>query len=262
MALSEIFLRDYPCFVSPIMIFFQGTSRMKLYDEPETLSDLRSFNRIIFKLNKQSHRACLREKLPPLLIEDVPNANLNILYEKRDRRGRYKKSFFPDAICSWNNILGNSQGNITHSSLRSPTLVLIRPKPTSLRPKPTCFYDIHDPIVLRYLFRLRTVVSPSRSHKYHHNIFDIPADHCSCHQGIECLLFAKHRSTLAVIITTILLRHILTLNLTYILYIYVHIILQTTATLAVNIILQNMQTMLNFIFMVTQITHLVIIKKS
>lgn len=136
------------------------------------------------------------------------NQNANIFQEKRTRTDRFKNTFFPNAICSWNNIIGNIHGDITYNSIKSHILKSIRPKPKS-------FYGIHDPIGLHYLFQLRTELSPLRSHKYRHNFRDTPTDICSCLQSIEdnnhflfeCLLFANHRATLAVDITNILLRN-------------------------------------------------------
>ena len=54
-----------------------------------------------------------------------------------------------------------------------------------LRPKNKCFFGIHDPIGLRYLFQLRLCLSPLRSHKFHHNFIDTPSDIYYCKQGIE-----------------------------------------------------------------------------
>ena len=191
---------------------WQGTSRIKLYDELglKSLSDRRSFNRIIqvFKIKNNLTPAYLREKLPPLYVHDFPNANPNRFHVRRARTNRFKNTFFQNAIRSWNNIIVNIQGNITLNSIKSHILKLIRPKPKS-------FYGIHDPIGLHYLFQLRTELSPLRSHKHRHNFRDTPNDICSCHHGIEdnnhflfeCLQFANHRANLAVDITNILIRN-------------------------------------------------------
>ena len=191
---------------------WQGTSRIKLYKELglESLSDRRSLNRVIqlFKIKNSITPAYLRGKLPPLSIQDDPNANPNTFSEKTTRTHRYKNTFFPNAISSWNNIIGNIQGNITKNSIKSHTLKIIRPTPKS-------FYNIHDPIGLHYLFQLRTELSPLRSHKHRHKFLDTPTDICSCHQGIEdnnhflfeCPHFAIHRANLAVDITDILMRN-------------------------------------------------------
>ena len=188
---------------------WQGTSRIKLYQELglESLSDRRSLNRVIqlYKIKNNLTLAYLRQKLPPLSIQDIPNANPNIFNEKRARTQIYKSTFFPNAISSWNNTIGNVQGNITKNSVKSHILKIIRPNSKSL-------YGIHHPNGLHYLLQLRTELSPLRSHKYRHNFRDTPIDICICNQGIEntshflfeCLHFAIHRARLAVDITNIL----------------------------------------------------------
>ena len=188
---------------------WQGTSRVKLYKEIglESLSDRRSCSRVLqlFKIKNNLTPEYLRRKLPPLNLDDV---NPNLFREIRTRTLRYKSTFFPNAINSWNNIIGHIQGNTTLNSIKTHILKIIRPIPKS-------FYDIHDPIGLHYLFQLRTELSPLRSHKFRHNFSDTPTDICSCNEGsednkhflFECLLYAIHRAPLAVNITNILLRN-------------------------------------------------------
>ena len=49
--------------------------------------------------------------------------------------------------------------------------------------KPNTIYEIHNPIGLRYLTRLRVGLSHLRSHKYRHNFKDTETDICSCSQN-------------------------------------------------------------------------------
>ena len=191
---------------------WQGTSRSKLYNELglESLTDRRSSNRVIqlFKIKNNFTPEYLRNKLTPPLIENIPNANHNILEGKNPRTLRYKNSFFPNAISSWNNIISNIEGNLSKSSIRSHILSIIRPKHK-------IFYGIHDPIGLHYLFQLRTELSQLEDHKFRHNFRDTHNNNCSCLQGIEntihflfdCCNFAIHRVTLAVDVTNILRNH-------------------------------------------------------
>ena len=191
---------------------WQGTSRSKLYNELgfESLSDRRSSNRVIqlFKIKNNFTPDYLRYKLTPLIIENIPNANPNKYVEKETRTCRYKNSFFPNAISSWNNIITNIEGNLNKSSIKSHILSIIRPNHKS-------FYDIHDPIGLRNVFQLRTELSPLHDHKFRHNFRDTPTSNCTCNLGIEdtghflfeCILFATHRVTLAVDVTNILRKH-------------------------------------------------------
>ena len=190
---------------------WQGTSRSKLYSKLgfESLSDRRSFNRILqlFKIKDNITPAYLRLKLTPHTVHDL-NANPNIFDEKRTRTQRYKNTFFPNAISTWNNVIPNIQGNLSKSSIKTHMLKSIRPPCKS-------FYDIHDPIGLHHLFQLRTELSPLRDHKYHHKFADTPTNICKCNRGIEdtyhflfsCRFFAAHRVNLAVNVTSILRTH-------------------------------------------------------
>ena len=48
-----------------------------------------------------------------------------------------------------------------------------------------CFFGIHDPLGLRYIFQLRVGLSSLRCHKNRHNFIDTPSDICLYTQGIE-----------------------------------------------------------------------------
>ena len=190
---------------------WQGTSRLKLYNELgfESLSDRRSSNRILqlFKIKNNQTPAYLRDKLTPLSIQNIAGVNPNVFDEKANRTLRYKNSFLPSTILAWNNII-TGIGNLSKNSIKTHILKLIRPICKSL-------YDIHDPNGLRYLFQLRTELSPLRSHKHRHNFQDTPTDNCICNQGIEdtyhflfsCRFSAAHRAYLAVEVTSILRKH-------------------------------------------------------
>ena len=101
----------------------------------------------------------MRKKLPLLNIINDPNANPNIFNELMARTQRYKNTFFPNAISTWNNIIANIQGNITMKSYKNHILKFIRPNYQPL-------YDIHDPTGLHYLFQMRTELNPLTSHKH------------------------------------------------------------------------------------------------
>ena len=149
------------------------------------------------------------------------NQNTNIFQGKVTRTIKYKNTFFPNAVCSWNNIITNFRGNHTKSGIKAHILKFIRPNPKSI-------YNIHDPVGLHYLFQLRTGLSSLRSHKYRHNFRDTPNANCNCQQGIEdtkhflfeCLQFANDRVRLGVKITNILLKNLAQLASNVDLYIY------------------------------------------
>ena len=94
-----------------------------------------------------------------------PLAHKNILY-----------SFFPGTSNAW---------NLLSSFIKSSPLLSIFKKRYSdfFIVKPNTIYEIHNPIGLRYLTRLRVGLSHLRSHKYRRNFKDTETDICSCSQN-------------------------------------------------------------------------------
>ena len=88
---------------------WQGSNRAKLYEELgwETLSDRRWCRRIlqICKIKNNMTPPYLSDKLPPIRRLLSRLGNTNTFHEIRCKTSRYKNSFFPDAINSWNNII-------------------------------------------------------------------------------------------------------------------------------------------------------------
>ena len=136
------------------------------------------------------------------------NPNTDIFQEEITRTAKYKNTFFPNAVSTWNNVIANFHGNQTKSCIKTHLLKIIRPQPKSV-------FGIHDPIGLHYLFQLRTGLSPLRSHKFRHNFRDNPDANCNCRRGNEdekhflfvCLHFTNHRATLAAKVINILQKH-------------------------------------------------------
>ena len=86
--------------------------------------------------------------------------------------------FFPDAVSSWNKLISHFTTMPPIGSFKSHIISLIRPSAKNT-------FKIHDPIGLRFLFRLRLNLSPLRSHKFHYNFNDVSSDICLCNQGVE-----------------------------------------------------------------------------
>ena len=120
---------------------WQGSNRTKLYEELgwETLSDRRWCRRIlqIHKIKNNMTPSYLRDKLPAnrRLLQRFNNSNA--FHKIRCKTSRYKNSFFPDAINSWNNIITNFQNIPLFASLKAHILSLIRPKTKST-------FGVHD----------------------------------------------------------------------------------------------------------------------
>mgnify|MGYP003717955363 CR=1 FL=1 len=119
-------------------------------------------------------------------------------------------SFFPDAIASWNIFMEifNYKEVPSIGRLKHDILSLIRPDSRS-------FFNIFDPVGLRYLFQLRVSLSPLRGHKWCHNFIDTPSGTCHCNQGVEdtshflffCPSYVTQRATLTTSVNEILLKH-------------------------------------------------------
>ena len=118
----------------------QGSKRSKLYEELgwETLSDSRwwqTISKLFYRYN-----------------------NSNTFHEIRCKTSRYKNSFFPGVINSWNNIITNFQNSPTFPSLKAHILPPIRPKTKST-------FGVRQSLRLRYIFQLWANLSPPRDHK-------------------------------------------------------------------------------------------------
>ena len=211
---------------------WKGSSRMKLYEELgwESLDDRRMRKRIfqIHKIIDNKTPSYLRNKLPP-------NRN-NLLYlpyifqEIQCRTQRYRNSFYPDAIASWNNTMSLFENFPSFNVLKHQMMKCVRPEPRSV-------FGIHRPSSIRYIFQLRVGLSLLRSHKKHHNFADTPSDICLCKQGNEdtkhfllyCPFYATHRAVLSKFVNDILQKNQITTVNDYVhLYLYGHSSLSIT----------------------------------
>ena len=137
-----------------------------------TLSDRCLCRRVlqIHKIMNNKTSSYLKDKLPPKHRPFL----VNVFRRIKCRTDRYMNSFLPPAITSWNIFIPHFDDFPSVDSIFS-----------LLRPKNKCFFRIHDPLCIRYLFQSRLCLSPFRSHKFHHNFIDTPSDICYCNQNIE-----------------------------------------------------------------------------
>ena len=163
---------------------WQGSSRSKMYDELgwETLSDGRNCRRVlqIHKIINNNTISYLKDKLPANCKEMFSGIIRNTFHAIMCKSNRYKNSFFPNAVASWNLFMENFNYKVAPSIgvLNNDIISLIRPAAKSV-------FKIHDPAGLRYLFQLRIGLSPLKGHKWCHNFIDTPSGVCHCNQGIE-----------------------------------------------------------------------------
>ena len=192
---------------------WQGSSRSKMYDELgwETLSDRRKCRRVlqIHKIINNNTISYLKDKLPANCKEMLSGIIRTTFHAIMCKSNRYKNSFFPNAVASWNLFMEILNYKVVPSIgvLKNDIISLIRPVVKSV-------FRIHDPAGLRYIFQLRVGLSPLKGHKWCHNFIDTSSGVCHCNQGIEdtshfllsCPFYVIKRETLVSSVNEILLK--------------------------------------------------------
>jgi len=176
----------------------QGSSKEKLYSELglESLQNRRWYRRLctFYKIKTSEHPKYLFDLIPTqnnygTRFKNIPQINC--------RTNFFKNYFFPNAIQEWNNldpIICNSE---SLSIFRRRLLSFIRPASKSI-------FNIHDPMGLKMLTRLRLGLSHLSDYKFRHNFQDCINPLCSCSLEIEtsehfllrCHHFSDIRTTL------------------------------------------------------------------
>ena len=154
---------------------WQGSSRSKLYGELgwESLSERRWCRRIlqIHKIVNNNTPSYLKHELPGHRRPLYSQINNNTFHEIKYRSSRSMRSFLPDAISSWNNVIAHFNNIPSINSHKDHILSLIRPKKKNI-------FGIHDPVGLRNFLHLRVGLSCLRYHNKCHNFIDAPSDKC------------------------------------------------------------------------------------
>ena len=141
---------------------WRGSSQIKLYEELgwESLADRRWARRLIqmFKIHNNLTPLYLRDNLLQFRGRHLRSGNDNKYQEFMCNSTRYKNSFFPDAIKSWNSLGIDFLSSQSIGIFKNSILDLVR-----LRPK--SFNGVHDPNGLKYIIQLRLGLSALKSHK-------------------------------------------------------------------------------------------------
>ena len=122
----------------------------------------------------------LENRLPLFRGRSLRSDNDTNIQEIMCTTSKYKNSFFPDAIKSWNIIGPDVCSSQSLSLFKQNIFNLVRPPARSI-------YGIHDPVGVKYLFQLRVGLSPLKLHKKRHNFVDTPDDWCNCHCAPESI---------------------------------------------------------------------------
>ena len=161
---------------------WKGTNTSKLYEELglESLSDRRWGRRLtqFFKMHNSLTPPYLTDILPPKRRLLYGKTNPNIYESIRCKSTRYRSSFLPDSVNSWNNLSLDLHESVSLETFKHRINCFIRPLPKSI-------FGIHNPKGLRCLFQLRVGLSPLRYDKRRHNFVDTPSNICDCGMAPE-----------------------------------------------------------------------------
>ena len=124
-------------------------------------------------------------QIPKYLYELIPSESH--IYSTRNsenvetyycRTDQFKYSFFPYSIIEWNKLDINLHNAKSFLIFRNSLLKIGRPMQNSI-------YNIHDPVGIKYLTRLRLGLSHLNEHKFRHNFQDCLNPLCSCSLEVE-----------------------------------------------------------------------------
>ena len=188
---------------------WKGTNRDKIYEELgwETLDQRRFFRRLVqfYKIVNNLTPEYLKALIPPVREHLFGYRHSNIIRPILCRTERYRNSFFPDSVNSWNGIGPELRAAESLSIFKKNILKIIRPVKRSL-------FNIHNTNGIKWIFQLRVGLSPLKSHKKNHKFLDTPDDKCLCkhpettkHFLLKCPIYNIHRLSLFQTLNPILL---------------------------------------------------------
>ena len=159
----------------------RGTSTEKIYQELglESLKSRRWFRKLchFYKI--------FNDKPPSYLFNLIPNFNrvhnTRLSYNIptiKVKHDYFKNSFFPSAISEWTKLDLNIRNSASLNALKKKLLNFIRPCANSI-------FDIHNPLGIKLLTRLRLGFTPLHEDKFRHCFQDTLNPLCECAKDIE-----------------------------------------------------------------------------
>ena len=148
----------------PITGAIRGTSTEKIYQKLglESLKSRRWFRKLchFYKI--------FNDKSPSYLFNLIPNFNrvhnTRLSYNIptiKVKHNYFKNSFFPSAMSEWNKLDLNIRNSASLNAFKKKLL-------NSIRPCANSTFDIHNPLGIKLLTRLRLGLSPLHEHKFRH----------------------------------------------------------------------------------------------
>ena len=158
-----------------------GTSTEKIYQELglKSLKSRRWFRKLchFYKI--------LNEKSPSHLFNLIPNFirvhNTKFSYnipKIKVRLDYFKNSFFPFSISEWNKLGLKIRNSASLNTFKKKLLNFIRSCANSI-------FDLHNPLGIKLLARLRLGLSHLHEHKFRHCFQDTLNPLCECSKDIE-----------------------------------------------------------------------------
>ena len=178
----------------------KGTSKDRLYSEVglESLKRRRWYRRLttfykIFKTNSPLYLSSIIPK-PHIRMQTRSYTNIPLFNCRTDQ---FKNSFFPNVVKEWNALNTTTKNSESLSVFKKTFIKFIRPASNPI-------YNLHDPVGLKFLTRLRMSFSHLREHKFKHNFQDTLNPLCYCSLSIEstehfflsCVNFNQQRQIL------------------------------------------------------------------
>ena len=158
----------------------QGTSKVKLYREwgLESLKSRRWFRRLCcFYRIKTFGLPSYLSNLISSGFHSYNTRNSENVVTYHCRADTFKHSFFPWTTLEWNKLDLTLRKSL-YKIFRNSLLKMIRHSPNPV-------YDIHNPVGLRLLTRLRLRLNHLNEHKFNHNFKSCVNPLCTCSLEIE-----------------------------------------------------------------------------
>ena len=178
----------------------KGTSKDRLYSEVglESLKQRRWYRRLtaFYQIITTKSPFYLFSIIPKPTVHMQTRSSVNIP-PLNSRTEQFKNSFFPNVVKEWNALNIHIRNSTSLSTFKKNLIKLIRPAPNRI-------YNVHDPVGLKFLTRLRLSFSHLREHKFKYNFQDTLNPLCSCSLTVEstehfflcCLNFNQQRQIL------------------------------------------------------------------
>ena len=178
---------------------WKGSSKEKIYRELgwENLSHRRWLRQLTL-FYKIVNGLTPKYLTPHITVSSSLRNKSNLLNNISVRTKRYKKTFYPSCIFSWNQILSFKQRIATNTAQFKAGLIV------KVKPKKTDNFGVCFKNDLKYLYQLRVGLSALKMHKFSHNFTDTESVQCPFNDGnednfhflLECKKFFNQRKIL------------------------------------------------------------------